>query len=409
MAAPSWGFKKIPTEIRYEIYKMTIKPRVVPIKEVISKTDDELRQWLRTAELPYVDEKWQPFIEFNMGRLRSCPGVGLALLQLSLEAAGASPQIPKRSFLMRNPYMAWAFGCKSELYSNAPIPALLHVWRESREELRRLGYELAFATPCAPKPLTWFNFKLDILYFPDISSRNEYTKVHPPVRPADLERVERLALWYQGFLRPNRLVRILETLGANESRTLKELFCVDWTFAEIKDWPGITGDCADKDLIPVKIEATEYETFPDNMSPHGVLHYFDGNELLADFIRRGTPLSPPGFYEFCLRRIKFSMRRDYQALVDKERILSHDTDFPRGTARWNRIKLRIVHMLPQMTLKGVEERRQRIAKARHSWYQDAVFRWAQGWPSYHAWGCGNLERFYRELSDQQDLRAVSAL
>lgn len=51
---------------------------------------------------------------------------------------------------------------RCHLFSNAPIPALLHTCTESRLALVSMGYQIAFQTRSSG-PRTWFNFNQDIL------------------------------------------------------------------------------------------------------------------------------------------------------------------------------------------------------------------------------------------------------
>lgn len=74
------------------------------------------------------------------------------------------------------------------LFSKSPIPALLHTNRESRQVMLEIGYELAFGTEHA-KPLTWFNFQMDVLYliqYPRIADGNEPVVRCEPVAPENI-------------------------------------------------------------------------------------------------------------------------------------------------------------------------------------------------------------------------------
>jgi hypothetical protein len=64
---------------------------------------------------------------------------------------------------MDHPWVAFEFVRKKYLWSEAPIPPLLHVCRDSRRVLRDYGYQLAFATR-SHGPRTWFHFGRDRLY-----------------------------------------------------------------------------------------------------------------------------------------------------------------------------------------------------------------------------------------------------
>lgn len=86
----------------------------------------------------------------------------------------------------------------SQLWSHCPIPALLRTCRESRRAMQLCGYELAFSTSSS-EPMTWFNFKHDVLYFTDGWSRtadqnpNKSPGHLDKFSPKDLARVERVA------------------------------------------------------------------------------------------------------------------------------------------------------------------------------------------------------------------------
>ncbi|RSL78265.1 hypothetical protein CEP51_008369 [Fusarium floridanum] len=104
------------------------------------------------------------------------------------------------------------------MYSNAPIPALLHTCTESRLALVNMGYQLAFQTRSSG-PRTWFNFNRDILLIgpepqEDDSSYDESTiDGSPPAElfwilsgdslwdlgqfdPSDMRQVRKLAIRY---------------------------------------------------------------------------------------------------------------------------------------------------------------------------------------------------------------------
>ncbi len=84
--------------------------------------------------------------------------------------------------------------------SRAPIPPLLHTCGESRDVLRRHGYQLCFGTRSAP-PRTWFCPRDDVLY---LSCRFGYGEASQVLDggnfnvgqflPEDLRKVRRLAL-----------------------------------------------------------------------------------------------------------------------------------------------------------------------------------------------------------------------
>ncbi|KUJ12923.1 uncharacterized protein LY89DRAFT_785476 [Mollisia scopiformis] len=89
----------------------------------------------------------------------------------------------------------------SRLWSQCPIPALLHTCRESRHAMELCGYQLAFAAKNS-EPQIWFNFKHDVLYLTSARWENgiddEYFVNGPwnlhQISSTDLGRVEKAAL-----------------------------------------------------------------------------------------------------------------------------------------------------------------------------------------------------------------------
>lgn len=195
------------------IYLAAISPRFVHIKEDHEDRDDFVER-IRTNP---VQLKIHPSIPYFAHNWRS--RLNLYSRQLTLEVFGihcpptrhqpweSTEQVPDIShhLLANTPGMAWEIVRKGSFYSTAPIPALLHVSRESRHALINAGYELAFRTrTCGPH--TWFNFKIDVLYlecFPindwDVGrfhfmlSGNSRWDVGQ-FEPQDMKRVRKLAL-----------------------------------------------------------------------------------------------------------------------------------------------------------------------------------------------------------------------
>ncbi len=79
-------------------------------------------------------------------------------------AATTKPSIPLLLLLeVGGPEALHDAARESYFWSRTPIPALLHVCRESRHAMQLCGYELAFAAE-ESEPRVWFNFKHDVLY-----------------------------------------------------------------------------------------------------------------------------------------------------------------------------------------------------------------------------------------------------
>lgn len=88
----------------------------------------------------------------------------------------------------------------THFWSRSPIPVLLHTCRESRRTMQVCGYELAFATETT-KPLTWYNFKHDMLFLGYIWSTTgtclpprEWSTTESCLQSRDKTRLERLAV-----------------------------------------------------------------------------------------------------------------------------------------------------------------------------------------------------------------------
>ncbi|XDG05490.1 hypothetical protein ABKA04_005105 [Annulohypoxylon sp. FPYF3050] len=180
-------FNLLPPELRREIYILATPPRVVNVQEVGACSEawyERLEKFAETCrttliqfrlhpDLAYFAHNWRPSIA---SKLRSHN-------QLPLEAYGFTstkgryqpwiptddtPEIPS-TWLASHPDTAWAMTRDASLYSPAPIPPFLHVCSESREMLKKYGYQLAFGTR-TDEPHTWFHFERDILSIRFVSS-----------------------------------------------------------------------------------------------------------------------------------------------------------------------------------------------------------------------------------------------
>ncbi|KXJ92542.1 hypothetical protein Micbo1qcDRAFT_222303 [Microdochium bolleyi] len=212
MAAKTFHpFPRFPFEIREMIYIASIRPRVVHIMESCEcpggfqdrfeanfpcgyKVDPAIAHfspaWKDELPLHREDQTSLASYGFSSTKTKSKPW----------KPTKDCPEIPLH-WLMDKPVIAWELMRRSELFSNAPVPALLHTCKEARDILRAQGYELTFATRSSP-PKTWFNYKIDTLYLSaieDASPQNcsllsgHYWEIGQ-FMPKDLLRIERLAL-----------------------------------------------------------------------------------------------------------------------------------------------------------------------------------------------------------------------
>lgn len=116
------------------------------------------------------------------------------------------PDLPPH-LLYTDPVLTWKMTRPHYLFSNAPVPPLLHTCFESRGLLMRHGYQLAFGTRTAA-PRTWFCFHRDVLYLHKLHHQWSNAPIHNrcdrykessdlgiwDLDPQDLTRVRRLAL-----------------------------------------------------------------------------------------------------------------------------------------------------------------------------------------------------------------------
>ncbi|KAK1832019.1 hypothetical protein QBC39DRAFT_433612 [Podospora conica] len=237
-------FPWLPPEIRRNIFLMATEPRIVHVKpkSLVELTEQEqedgvshfdafasrLAPWNLTVDpmMAHFAHDWQSSIRLPRVPPRSSwnfhprnPG---SAIQTQLTAFGFTTSKPRRlpwtpttecpelppHLLYADPRAAWKLARPHRLFSNAPIPPLLHTCFESREVLMSYGYQLAFGTRTAA-PRTWFCFSRDVLHLPKLHhqwSRN--VPIHSwncsyredtdlgvwDFDPQDLTRVRRLAL-----------------------------------------------------------------------------------------------------------------------------------------------------------------------------------------------------------------------
>ena len=159
-------FITLPAEIRRAIYLLATPPRVVELVEEGPRDESAVWEFMaRVAKGParvkldpsimhfaFILEDYDPTCKaFSIPETENCPG-------------DSSPPELSRNWLRQHHELAWAYLRKSYVRSKAPVPPLLHACRESRGELMRYGYELAFRTRSSG-PRTWFHFERDTHYF----------------------------------------------------------------------------------------------------------------------------------------------------------------------------------------------------------------------------------------------------
>ncbi|KAF4338655.1 hypothetical protein FBEOM_7472 [Fusarium beomiforme] len=195
-------FRDLPTELRQEIYFLTTPPRVVYLKTKHLNLSDFEELW---KALPEKDKSSRHFLKW----------------------------VEDKRLARQDSY----------LYSNAPIPVVLHTCFESRDFLiNEMGYQLTF-DKTSNGVRTWFSYDRDILLIPHRCG-SYYARESAKLEPSDAAKVRRLALentaiflyeLYQTKVRDgsvkwsnNGCVPCLNKRLMAFTR-LQELLLVDWT------------------------------------------------------------------------------------------------------------------------------------------------------------------------------------
>ncbi|KAH7242730.1 hypothetical protein BKA59DRAFT_481245 [Fusarium tricinctum] len=294
------NFLSLPLEIRQEIYKLATPPRFVHVKHFTEEDYDTFKENL--SLIPNYLHLDEALAHFSFNWRTVIPGL---TNQPSLEAFGfssskplykpwevkySSPQICLH-WLARNPQTAWQLVRKGYLYSPAPIPALLHTCSESRHELIKRGYRLAFSTRSSG-PRTWFNYDHDILF---LSHEDLWQTDHRILSgcpwdlsqfdPEDMQRVRRVALERSGgslFLVHPRfreihfkfhdLTSVLRLFGH-----INELFLVEWTDEHMLEM-----------CVPEEKKSLKKRHSYDSRSSWSYQHVTEVDALLQLFPRDGS-------------------------------------------------------------------------------------------------------------------------
>ncbi|KAG5752793.1 hypothetical protein H9Q70_004601 [Fusarium xylarioides] len=291
-------FRFLPYDLRHSIYILATPQRVVRVEEG-PVNPKEKRAWIDQDYESYFDYAFEKFYKemlVNMPVPKLHPDLvafahnwrhripwdsynGREYKQARLEAYGftssqplyepwqpseETPRIPT-DWLVDYPELAFELSRKSSLYSDAEIPAFLHVCSESRQVLVKWGYQLFFATRTTG-PRTWFHPSRDRLYIPytvetfprtydsDYGSglpgeaRTPYPCPEPGLilsgchwdigqyRVDDLKQVKNVILESPSIGKDqDKLVAELQSLLPLLSG-LDELFLEDWGLEEFWDW-----------------------------------------------------------------------------------------------------------------------------------------------------------------------------
>ncbi|KAI1383387.1 uncharacterized protein F4822DRAFT_75942 [Hypoxylon trugodes] len=204
------SFQLLPTEVRQAIYTLATPPRFVHVQQRL-QDEDEFLEWFYDAgpsqmnlhrSLTYFAHNWRERLSsypdlHGQRRLESYNFTNTKRIRHPWQISDETPEIPAY-WLLDHSDKAYELLRKSYLYSEAPIPALLHTCSESRSFLIQTGYQLAFGTR-THGPRTWFNFKHDVLFLERIFDREPVFLEYGPWGISEfdvdsLRRVRKLAL-----------------------------------------------------------------------------------------------------------------------------------------------------------------------------------------------------------------------
>lgn len=181
-------FPQLPYELQRYIYILATPPRIVHVRESfpLDNKDELKKEWSKPEfrddyeafkeryrvkplprlhpDLAYFASNWATAGPFPAGAQTRLEQFGFTAPSRELSGP-ETERVPQIEPIWLERHLAAAFELlrESHLYSQAPIPPLLHTCRESRTTLMHFGYQLAFGTR-THGARTWFHFGSDILY-----------------------------------------------------------------------------------------------------------------------------------------------------------------------------------------------------------------------------------------------------
>ncbi|CVL12787.1 uncharacterized protein FPRN_09923 [Fusarium proliferatum] len=245
-------FSLLPIELRQEIYSLATPPRFVHVLRFTKQDYNEFAERIRTTpnairldeSLTHFSFNWRSQIP-SQTKQSTLERYGFSSAKSPYQPWDVTKLAPRISldWLSENPGYAWELCREVELFSTAPIPALLHTCRESRDALIKRGYQLAFRSR-SHGPQTWFNFDTDVLF---ISRGDDWGTSHRVLsgcawdigqfHPIDMQRVKRVALEestgslylaHPSFSEANYTLADLSSV-LRLFRHLEELLLVEWS------------------------------------------------------------------------------------------------------------------------------------------------------------------------------------
>ncbi|KAI9043027.1 2EXR domain-containing protein [Aspergillus affinis] len=365
-------FSSLPPELRRTIYLLATPPRVVHIREVAEDKLAFLKNLSIIAfkrqlcsSLTHFAHHWRGCIPKNTRQptLERFGVTGARPRYQPWEPSDATPDIDI-AWLITQPELAWEMIRNCYLYSDTPIPALLHVWSESRQELITLGYELAFRTR-SHGPRTWFNFNCDVMYItnvedsPQSSGNGSFlcSNIFYDVgqfHPRDLTRVKRLALgeggpllfpWWERTSWTRGIFNLLTLFGH-----LDELLLSEWEEEDIAcwkelgpHWEGYSFTSINKREHRCCLAVEEIDALHSIVFPGGCRSDLGSVGQVAEILKAYQQNMGSSFRYFEHR--PDVIKRDIAALRDA--ILAPGPHIPILRDPWPIPRIRVVHILPE--------------------------------------------------------------
>ncbi|RSL61905.1 hypothetical protein CEP54_005985 [Fusarium duplospermum] len=384
-------FPSLPPELRRDVYLLATPPRIEDFCETLRTTLNPIKLDSSLKDLAF---NWRLYVP-SQGRQLTLDSFGFTSTKPPVQPwvpTSSAPEIPL-DWLCENPHIAWEFARRCHLFSNAPIPALLHTCTESRLVLINIGYQLTFRSRSSG-PRTWFNFDRDTLYLEydpeddtlgDAESRllSGYCAWDiGQFDPREMRQVRKLAIWKSAnflALFNDRRGRTdgyaTELLGVlRPFSRLEELLLVDWC-------PG---------TLTTTIPAGELETKTQLKAEDQKRHAYDTHKLWgytdvveADGLLNLFSPSPPckvdidsaGPYSWLLTEHKEQHGNEANYFKDTQdairKILTNEmvrliswgnNEDPDTIIPWEIPHIRAVHVLSQPEHKILSQERHNVAQ-----------------------------------------------
>ncbi|KAL4883257.1 hypothetical protein BJY04DRAFT_29050 [Aspergillus karnatakaensis] len=379
-------FHRLPFDLRREIYMLATPPRVVHVQEHVDMegSKEEIRtkiNWTLSPDLAYFAPNWRQAVP-GKSKQRTLESVGvtssLGGRYQAWQPSASTPEIPM-TWLQDNPRVMMQIMRKNHLYSETPIPPLLHTCYEARSVLVRWGYMLAFATRRGG-PGTWFHFDRDVLFVTkdrreDLPDDDLLTtspwRILGQFHSRDLKKVRTLALGDSApTLFPWKSYPYYDLLAITIQLfpDLRELQIVQWEEEELFKWRNFGKNAAAKhpwytdqgtdvagELYSLPVEEID--------ALFGMLSHHDGHRsdvpaagVMGEMIRTHKQRTDTklGFFEYQQNIMEEKLGEESSKL----RRASREGEPGLSTFSWKIPRVKAVHIIPPSMATLIKEERQ---------------------------------------------------